>query len=44
MPIQTDASAAMDELKRLTQFDTEPALNEGEDLAPILEAAKICSL
>jgi hypothetical protein len=44
MPILTDASAAMDELKRLTESDTEPVLDEAVDLSPILNAAQICSL
>ena len=44
MAIQTSESVAMQELMRLTQYDTEPALSEGDDLAPILAAAKICSV
>lgn len=44
MPIQTNESEAMAELKRLTQYETEPALDDGSDLIPILDAAKICSV
>jgi hypothetical protein len=44
MPIITDQSIAMTELKRLTEYSVEPVLDETTDLTPILNAAKICSL
>lgn len=43
MPIQTNDFAATEELKRLSQFDTEPLIDEA-DLETILNASQICSV